>query len=554
MRFSNSPDVTFWIFLGVSSGICLWWEMRKSRRRKTLRLSLLILAMVSLAALYLKPTYQKKAPNKSFLIKTGDAPAIFSDPYKQDGFSVYEGLESYLKVAESFNVDSVLVVGKGLNQWDLERLQGPFGFIPDTAVVEGFLDFNLTPLVLGKSGELELEYHFMDDTDLWLSGTGFGQFEKRSLTGSGEILISVQPLVAGNLTVQLHAVRNEDTIASEIVPVFVSEEIDENALLLSGAPSFELNFLKRFLIDQGYGVAERHQVSKGQFRRTFSRMTPKDLRSIKPTLLRHFTVVILDDIAYSDLNASEQRQLTNEVKRGSLSLVWLGPEPPPFANAVATRSEPVSFSGTKVNLEAVNWDMVSEQQITCFDQHVGWVLNKGIGSIVVPRLRNSYKLVLSGEGKRYQALWNELFDQVQTLISIQSKLELSGLARRQQPTMIRLKMDQSDVEVKVEDIRVPIEQEWYLRNAYQFKCWPAKAGWNNVFVNEEIAGRFYAFDKSQWALKEKRELADLNAFESELRAGEQRPIRFIETEISPWIFFVLFLLSMGGLWLEQRIS
>lgn len=553
MSFEIVPEPTFWIVAAAFFAVCIWLEFRSRSRRKVLRIFLITISVLSLMALYLKPNYEKKAPSQSFLISTKGTPDELITQLGKQGYNIHDNIKSFKEAIQSFNIDTIIVSGRGLEKWDLSQLEGGFGFIPDTSKIEGFNDFSTSSLRVEKSGSLELQYHFNEETTLSISGVGFSNIGDRIVYGSGKIKVPVIPIISGDLLLNITALKGGDTLAKEVVPISVQVEASENILLMSGAPSFEANFLKRYLLDQGYGVAERFQISKDQFRESFSNMDALVIKRLNADILKEFSLLAIDDMAYSELTGFEKRNLNDAMQKGELTLMWLGSGDQPFVKIEETNNQPINFAGTKVNLQVSSWNPKQSNTVKFRDETVAWVSEKGIGRLVVPNIGNSYKLVLSGNNEIYEALWTSILDQIRPLDIRSSDLEMTGLAYQHYPTQLLLKVSDPTAVVEIEGVRVPLEQEWYLDNSYQLKCWPSVVGWNDVEVDDLLVGRFYAFQDGQWSLKKRSDLIKLNQVESEQRGGDASAIVLIKSPISPWLFFFTFLLAMGGLWLEQRL-
>ncbi len=553
MSFEIVPEAIFWIVAAAFFAVCIWLEFRSRSRRKVLRIFLITISVLSLMALYLKPNYEKKAPSQSFLISTKGTPDELITQLGKQGYNIHDNIKSFKEAIQSFNIDTIIVSGRGLEKWDLSQLEGGFGFIPDTSKIEGFNDFSTSSLRVEKSGSLELQYHFNEETTLSISGVGFSNIGDRIVYGSGKIKVPVIPIISGDLLLNITALKGGDTLAKEVVPISVQVEASENILLMSGAPSFEANFLKRYLLDQGYGVAERFQISKDQFRESFSNMDALVIKRLNADILKEFSLLAIDDMAYSELTGFEKRNLNDAMQKGELTLMWLGSGDQPFVKIEETNNQPINFAGTKVNLQVSSWNPKQSNTVKFRDETVAWVSEKGIGRLVVPNIGNSYKLVLSGNNEIYEALWTSILDQIRPLDIRSSDLEMTGLAYQHYPTQLLLKVSDPTAVVEIEGVRVPLEQEWYLDNSYQLKCWPSVVGWNDVEVDDLLVGRFYAFQDGQWSLKKRSDLIKLNQVESEQRGGDASAIVLIKSPISPWLFFFTFLLAMGGLWLEQRL-
>ena len=553
MSFEIVPEAIFWIVAAAFFAFCIWLEFRRRSSRKVLRIFLITISVLSLMALYLKPNYEKKAPSQSFLISTKGTPDELITQLGKQGYNIHDNIKSFKEAIQSFNIDTIIVSGRGLEKWDLSQLEGGFGFIPDTSKIEGFNDFSTSSLRVEKSGSLELQYHFNEETTLSISGVGFSNIGDRIVYGSGKIKVPVIPIISGDLLLNITALKGGDTLAKEVVPISVQVEASENILLMSGAPSFEANFLKRYLLDQGYGVAERFQISKDQFRESFSNMDALVIKRLNADILKEFSLLAIDDMAYSELTGFEKRNLNDAMQKGELTLMWLGSGDQPFVKIEETNNQPINFAGTKVNLQVSSWNPKQSNTVKFRDETVAWVSEKGIGRLVVPNIGNSYKLVLSGNNEIYEALWTSILDQIRPLDIRSSDLEMTGLAYQHYPTQLLLKVSDPTAVVEIEGVRVPLEQEWYLDNSYQLKCWPSVVGWNDVEVDDLLVGRFYAFQDGQWSLKKRSDLIKLNQVESEQRGGDASAIVLIKSPISPWLFFFTFLLAMGGLWLEQRL-
>ena len=287
------------------------------------------------------------------------------------------------------------------------------------------------------------------------------------LSAKGNFLLAGTARVPGTAT---FTVRVRDAkrkpIEDVLVPVWTSAGTPPRVLLLAGAPSPDLKYLRRWAMDAGLALHTRINVGGGL------QLGDAPLRLDASTLQR-FDLVVLDERSWATLGASERASLMEAVRKGAGLLLratgplpdatrrqWraLGfalstgadtagaPLPAPAIDEEALRAR--RGPGTADAAQAPNGNAVENITLTRRALALGggdavpllrdadgkvlaiWRAEQR-GRIAVWSVTDSFALVLSGEGTRHAQLWSEAFA---TLARVQSAAapDIDAQPRQQQ--------------------------------------------------------------------------------------------------------------------------
>jgi hypothetical protein len=548
---------TWWIWLIVISllGVFYFWDF-KSRiaKNRIFRLAAITLAIFALLALYTKPYLIKSRDAETIALVTDHADNNTLDSLRQLNIPMVNTFDQYLQYTVNENLSKLIVVGDGLESWELEQLRSSIIHLPSEQVIEGPTDYWPEKLVENAQSTLTFGIQTNDSLKLLLTGAGIPQQARMLTPNQAKVAFDIVPNLAGDLLYQLNGVRGTDTIFKELVPMHIMSSNKSSVLVLSDAPSSELRYLKNYLITTGYGVAERMRVSKETYRESFSNVPKKSLLRLSTTLLEEFQLLVIDGASYDGLSAADRRNVMDKLTTGEIGLVWMGGKSPNAPIKISpTNSQKLIFQGkdNDVELASVPWRSESGEAVLLQNHVVGRVKSVGLGNIVTPEIAASFSLVLRGEQELYAQLWQQLLQPVVGKIWQQSDQVLPRFARVNEPTLMAIMGN--DGELKIESIQLPLSEQWYLPNHWNATHWPNQRGWATVQLPTSQS-TFFVFDSTDWPVQKvvaKKKLMNLYASdqfsESVTKVEYQNPI-------SAWYFFVLFVISMGFLWLEQRVG
>ncbi|WP_370087721.1 hypothetical protein [Ekhidna sp.] len=547
----------WWVFV-IAVGllaILIWLDFTsRAGRLRVWRIVAFILIILSFLGLYMKPYFRTAGDETKIVIRTDSHLPLDLDSLKQLGYRVVD-LNSYYELAKTNTISDLIVVGDGLESWELDRMKHRFKYSAPSQIVEGSLEVSTDQAVSNTLTSITFRTYVTDSIDLHLSGAGIETTTKSLEPNQKQITFEINPQVAGDLTYELAGIRGTDTIFSEPVPMKVVDREGFNTLILSSTPSFEIRFLKNLLKEEGYGVAERLQVSKGTFRESFSNLERRSLSRLTKTVLEDFKVIVLDEESHEQLTFSEKQNLDHALKRGSLGIVWMDDTSNDWFTTKSTRSQTFTFkSGQRtVELESrksasvKNSDQARYQGVV-----VGHVHDYGLGKVVLPLLQSTYQLKLKGFDRMYSDLWNSILRSIVGFDFAASEIAISDFPRVDEPVTFTFRAI-GDQKVYLDSTRLSIEGKWHQPGVVEAVGWPKSMGWNTLRIGDSEHS-FFVFDDSDWKAQkvhQKRLQTKMysNSFTSETVDSQPQ-----EKPISKWIFFIVIVTSLGFLWVEQRVS
>ncbi|MEO9484202.1 MAG: hypothetical protein ABJG47_12175 [Ekhidna sp.] len=554
MMYENVPE--WWILLiGVALlSLLIFWDVQSlGKRRRVWRLSANALIVVCFLGLYLKPYVEARADRIKIALHTASEFPIEADSLLKRGFEIID-FDTYLKFKSTRVIEEMIVLGDGLETWELSQVAHTFEYLESKRRKEGPLEVSTNEAVTNTRTPITFRIAANDPMDIHLSGTGIGRSMKPLNTDSETVTFDVNPQVAGNLTYELIGVREIDTLFKEIVPMKVRERTGFSTLILTSAPSFEIRFLKNLLKEEGYGVAERLQVSKETFRESFSNLNNRSLKRLSRSLLQDFKVLVLDKESYDELSYSERQNLNAALKKGTLGIIWLDDA----SNAwLRTRTTATQTLTLKTNQQSVELDksissIGYDQQVKVQGNVIGHVHTEGLGKVLLPLLDATYQLQLKGHDQLYRELWNALLQPIVGAEMVEVDISIPNFPRADEPTTFAFRTE-GEEQVYLDFTRLAIKEKWHQPGVFTSMGWPTGRGWSELKVGEQTH-TFFVYGSADWqAQKAQQKREQTTVFVSQNSDSEVQVIK-IQQPVSKWIFFSVLVLAFGFLWIEGRLG
>jgi len=550
MSFIQRPE--WWIFaLAVALlGLLIYWDVSaRPARLRWARMAALALIVFALLALYLQPQVSISMGTKRVVLQTPNAPKKTLDSLQR---LEYELVTDFNKLER--NVDELVMVGDGLEAWELKKMNQSFAFIPAPLTSEGLLDFRLEAANERSPAGIHVKVFAVDKMELSLSGAGIEEVRKTVEPGIQSVEFTVVPQLAGAFTYQLTGARAQDTLFAEILPVHVKTATPPAVLILSGSPSFEWRYLKNHLSAAGFGVAERIHLSKDVYRESFTNLKEQSVQRLSEKVLEPFQLIVLDAAAHKALSVAERNALTAVLRKGEIGVVWLG-ETGQGSWVTGKRDEvrTLKFSGASGDLtvETKGWNTQGGSPIFLQNQEIGEVVSVGLGRVVVPSIASSYAWALRGEQALYADLWQQLLQPA--MGRRWEKTSTPPMVWINEPALLEVTSDEQ-VEWLMDSSRLPLRERWEWPNEWTATVWPEKAGWQTITSSAGDSTLFFVFDSAAWPLRKARQLQAQTAEHALESAAPMRTEIQTLRPVSPWYFYGLFLLAIGFLWVEQRLG
>ncbi len=382
-----------------------------------------------------------------------------------------------------------------------------------------------------------------------------------------------------------------DTLAYASIPFSVEAEESKKILLFSAQASFELKFLKRWLVEEGYPLAHRAKLSKDKYQEDFKGIEKQDL-SISREALSTFDLLVVDEQTALEWNTEETALLKAHIRKTGMGILVLMGEKE-NGNQVAILEDfdyRASSSGTRGegrlqigemgsstseemqlphrNVKAKNSTLNNFKGIIRSsnkpDKVFAAVKSFGLGRIAISTLFDTYKLALKGKKSDHQLIWGQLFDAMitdyatgvwwryepfapkegypLTFILPAKKKDLMDEAEWQSPT--------AGEEPLTFDLQLNEHQNYYIG-----KLWPDTIGWHQlVYEAKNLA--VYVHPKTAWNIAARADKINKTVEHiQELKSKElsiERKQLTRQQEYPLWYWFLLFVFSWFFLWVIEK--
>lgn len=552
MSFNQFPE--WWVF-AVAIGLLflfVYWDIKvRPARLRWARVSSLMFMILSLLMLYAKPFKSVNRSQFSVAIITDNADQQAIDSLKLIGFQPFQWSSTDVDMIN--DASQVVIVGDGLEPWELNQLDRIDDFIPSENEEEGVVDISYGNPTEQSILPISIRLNIDSSLNIVISGTGIETVEQE--TSESSLIVNVLPTIEGYLTYRLDGIRSGDTLFSEVIPVYVAAKKQANVLMLANTPSFEFRALKNHLAEEGFGIAERLRVSSDLYHEAFTNMDNLRLTTLSNQLLESFQLVVLNAVSYQGLRRNEKKVLKMKLRKGELGLVLIGVNGTfdlvKLKNAESHIIELQSKNG-KIRLTDAESRMERNARNILFQNEViGQTNSSGLGQIILPIFTDSYSIKLSGESKLYAALWQLLLNDAMGAKNIEEKIEVPDFPRVSEPTNITIRGVEKESQEMIEGIRLAAGQTWFDLDNWTVTYFPKKRGWHKF---NELDEQFFVFDSSDYALQKRKQKRKQTASLLNKPTNVVSKNRLEQEPISKWIFFGLFLLGISFLWIEQRIG
>ncbi len=601
------PDLPYlpWILAVVAVLLLSWLAWRRPNCQRLIwRIAASAVAGISLVLLLFPPTYQQAInPATAILLTEGYNADTLSallqklQP-KPQVYTYKTTADNAVPVADLFTfrqqypqVQTVHVVGYGLEAQELKALDSLSTIAHQTALPEGISSVTWPATI--KLGEpVTVGGNFSSNTDketkLYLQAAGKVQDSATvKEAGSHTFQLSYTPKQEGRYVYTLFS-RSEgkaDTLGQ--IPVQVQAPQKLAVLILSSSPLFEFKFLKNHLGALQHKVALRSTVSKGILQSEWLNMPQTNLNHITPKLLQQFDVVITEAQALQELSASEKAALQRAVTENGLGVLTIASEQPAtkatafFTNFGSrkvsqqdTRNARAAWVSQTATIPALPYTLVSAEAITGLVEEQGNNLlaagkKAGWGTVALTLVPQTFSWQLEGKRNTYASYWAHLLSSV-AKEEVQEKFW--QLVKPQAPqlhhpvtltlTNYTLSNLQEAPKAKVRSIAdtatvsIALAQNAHQPEQFSGTYWPKQTGWHVAESPEVEPFYFFVQDSAAWphqTILAKQQATQQFVQQQSIKPTSEAAISYTKEQVPVIWFFLLFVLSSGFLWLEEKL-
>lgn len=571
------PVVPFWIILAIPllTILFVYQEWKKYHSFRALRITSIVLMMVAIAGILLHPKYQTKKPSSVILLTEGYSKekadsVLQSDtftlmhlenikPYKNSRMLSYVDLPNY---SNKFKV----VLGQGISLSDLDRMERKnFKFFP-SASPTGITELHVPEAVINRRNSISGTVNNVNELTMYLEGPG-GKEDSLQITSRGveNFELSFLPKQAGNYLYIL-SVQDSTRSYQEILPVTVAYERPLRILFLQHHPSFELQYLKRYLSRKNHRIVLRYQLSKNNYRYEYVNFDRIRLDRLTNELLKTFDIVITDSNVLSTLSLAEKNILENSIQAGLglLNLSFTDQKPNTFSpfrrSSVKTDTAVLQIASRSFSFPAPRFRAQVTPAVNPIQKNKSGILSgysfHGAGKIGFQLIQETYRLGLSGDSISYGEIWSPLLESIS-----KSRVEKSKIKIRtpfpwyeDDPIDIQIISASEDVILYSDSIPLPLLEDVTIDNVWSTRTWAGNPGWHRLETSDGASLNYYVSDSSGWRSLSLANQLKANGYMQQKVSMRDATQNVAWKEISPLVFYLLFIFSAGFIWLAPKIS
>jgi len=583
ITFSASSSVWIVVLMLVAVFLPLFWlEWRRKVRFRKFRLVALIMMMVALAGLFLRPGYTTERSNAFALLTPGYLPASVDSLLAVDKTLTLlhsPGMEAYRKstVLDSYSAlyhcgSSIrFILGEGLPNGALELIpEMNYDFIPGK-FPDGIIEiYSSNPVRSGRESTIEGIYNNpTKETWLYLEGPG-GIEDSVVVEGSGRqsFRLSFYPKQAGNYLYSIIRTTGEGVASRERFPIVVERPEPLSILFIQSYPTFETQTLKNFLAKHNHQVTLRYRLSGDIYRYEYLNTAARTITAFTPETLAAMDLLIIDGDAILSLSRSEVNALLAAIRIGLGVLVLPdriqgiknGNPLFPF-NSADVRTDTALFvhRDKKIALPALPVRVNRSTSVVSLQENSNGLLsgysNLGAGKIGFQLVKQTFRLSLSGDSISYSQLWVPLLEGVTRLKPTDTKIEVQSQfpVFPDSPVTIKLISNQEDIMLTADSIRIPLIEDVLLDGIWSTKFPAGRSGWHELLTNDGYGIKYYIAENDAWPTLNRANQMHTTMAHAKKSSGGVSVKNQIRKEMDPLIFYLLFLVSTGFLWLLPKL-
>lgn len=577
LTFLNSswfwPVLICWLILIL---VFVWKEWKTSgRKHLILKIFLSLLAVTSLALLALKPAVPKEIKEGRVIIITEHYKQNQLDSLKKE-YRKSKVLDYRKEKALSGLTDSkeIFVLGSGVNVYDLWQLENtPVTYFPGEEVT------GLIKLSYKQDPQVGKRLHVRGRFSNPKSGNRL-VLEDAAGTALDSVVFDAEDHVNFELSTDLKVSGNyvfslseKDSIGKVLnqnpLPLKVKKAKTLRILILNAYPTFEIKYLKNFLAELGHEVIVKNRITTGRFKFEFFNTERQNIGRLNSSNLDDFDLLILDSESTKALTRSEQNAVQKSMRASGLGILMLGE-----ANALTNLGDFSVFefqrvSATEVVLDDLDGVTVGRQPFQIKNDFGVEDIHRSNSSVLsgyqrmeqgrlgVTLLKNTWELLLEGKQEAYQHIWTDIVEQLSKRNSEMLTCQPEKLfAFKDEPFTFQIRTSLDDPRVLDQNHRLlPLKQDLTLAEVWSGKTFPKESGWQKLRVEQDstFAFDYFVHNPEDWQTVKayQNSLENQKFFQKEIvidKDFKKSPIA-----INPIWFYVLFLLAIGGLWLEPKL-
>lgn len=572
---SFNPLFSWWIVLAaalLAFGFFLTLELKRKQNLLVFRIIALALLFLSLLGLLLRPSLKTEKKSEAVLLTPGFEKSKVESLLKLNpGLKVIrtnssapfpgsEELQSYQQLSDE-NITNVF--GEGLPEYVLELCKKSFHFFPGE-IPPGVVELNVPRIFQNRKNSISGVFNSSGKTKLKLVGPTGGVDSTILGRGKNTFSFSVHPRQPG---LYVYSLFSEDSLgnkSTERLPVEVRPKIKLRILFIHHFPSAEVRYLKNFLVENGHSIAVRSQTSKSNFSEEFINTPRTQLNRLTSDLLNSFDLILTDLKTLEGLNASEKSALEKSVIDG-LGLVVTDETSKKNkfyslkGKATSTDTAHFSIASKKYVLPALPLNVQNHSSLEPILKNKNRMLSGyrflGAGKIGFQLLQETYRLSLEGNTEDYASIWSLLIEGVARRESKKFELKIDTRFPYYTDEPIRFSLISSGEKPELfsDNIKIPMSEHIVVDDLWKGKIWAGKSGWHQLRAADSTVLNYFVHESNEWPSIRASSSKTVTLLAQNTIAAGGQTVLFSSNPISPFLFYIIFMVASGFLWLAPKI-
>ncbi len=313
----------------------------------------------------------------------------------------------------------------------------------------------------------------------------------------------------------------------------------------------------------------RSKITTGKFKTENYNREKGQISTFSEANLEPFDLLIIDANSLDGLGRDERRAVENSVREKGLG-VFIQPNANYFNNSTGIFSFTfLSDSSKEALLDKDHKHPISKNPfsfkpdvlLTALHTSDSNILsaykNVGRGGIGTTVLENTYELLLQGEQEIYQDFWSKIMNSIgKRAVPIVDWSDNMLLAFKDKPFDFKLRTAENKPSIRAhEGYAIPIQEEVTINGLWKGITYPRNVGWQKLYMQEDTTSVFtyYSADSAYWkgVRAFNNQVQNRRNFQVAMADKTQSKVR---TPIPQILFFLLFVLGMGYLWLVPKLK
>lgn len=558
--------------------VFIWKEFQKSRKRKAyINCIVAFVALTSLALMILKPiTTESSITSLKTAILTKGFDNLQLDSLKK----VYKKLDvrSYepnqITISKDENLETVFVLGNGLQQYDLWQLDDVntiyIGGKPSKGVNQFVYNMHNT---VGNDAIFNGQYVQPNiGHKLFLENPAGQALDSVVLTNDKvqEFQLSISLKVKGEFVYQL--VEKDDignNISKDPLPIIVKPQEQLKVLIVNASPLFETKYLKNYLAEVGHQVSIRSRLTKGRYKYEYFNVDTKPKIGFTKDQLKVFDVVITDALTINSLSTNAKKALEASISEDGLGL-FIQPDINLYnshkrwyafnfmSNRKSNASLDIDLKNTVTKYPFAFRNDALVEPIFNADSHIMSAYKRlGIGRIGTSVLKNTYELQLKGTTEVYRQLWAKTIEDIsKKSISNIEWNQYSQIAFVNEPFEFQIRTtEENPLVVSDEAYQIPLKRDISIKSLWSGVTYPKETGWKAIKTEQDSTKvfKYFVTDNAHWQSLKTTNTINANKKYFDTKNQKSYTFKGINTPINLMLFYVIFILGIGYLWLEPKL-